>query len=118
MSTPASATRQPTGRTVQSCCGVGLTRPLARDEADELAQLLKAVADPTRLQLLSIIASSEAGEACVCDLTDPIGLTQPTISHHLKILTDAGVLIREQRQTWAWFSINHDQLRQIALTFE
>jgi len=94
--------------------GQGLNAPLTREKADTLAGLLKAVSDPTRLQLLSIIRSSAGGEACVCDLTEPVGLSQPTISHHLKILTDAGILIREQRGTWAWFAINQTRLNEIA----
>ena len=97
-----------------ACCETGLAAPLSRVEAEALAQLLKAVSDPTRLQLLSIIGSSPSNEACVCDLTDPIGLSQPTISHHLKVLTEAGILTREQRGTWAWFRLNKDRLQQIA----
>ena len=98
----------------QPCCEPGLAAPLSREEADGLAHLLKAVSDPTRLQLLSIIRSSPNSEACVCDLTTPVGLSQPTVSHHLKVLTDAGILKREQRGTWAWFSLNPDRLQQIA----
>ncbi|MDP2013744.1 MAG: metalloregulator ArsR/SmtB family transcription factor [Actinomycetota bacterium] len=96
------------------CCEPGLAAPLSRTEADSLAQLLKAVSDPTRLQLLSIIRSSPDNEACVCDLTEPVGLSQPTVSHHLKVLTDAGILQREQRGTWAWFSIDQSRLDAIA----
>ena len=96
------------------CCEPNLNSPLSRSEADSLAQMLKAVSDPTRLQLLSIIRSSPNSEACVCDLTTPVGLSQPTVSHHLKVLTDAGILKREQRGTWAWFSLNPDRLQQIA----
>jgi len=92
----------------------GLSAPLSRDDADTLATLLKAVSDPTRLQLLSIIRSSPGKEACVCDLTEPVGLSQPTVSHHLKILTDAGILRREQRGTWAWYAINQERLNQIS----
>ncbi|MEV4174302.1 metalloregulator ArsR/SmtB family transcription factor [Nonomuraea sp. NPDC049709] len=84
--------------------------PLARSEAERLAGALKAVADPTRLQLLSMISGSAAGEACVCDLTAPLGLTQPTVSHHLKILVDAGLLTREKRGKWAWYSIVPERL--------
>ena len=87
---------------------------MSRTDADALAHLLKAVSDPTRLQLLSIIRSSPNNEACVCDLTAPVGLSQPTVSHHLKVLTDAGILEREQRGTWAWFSLNRARLEQIA----
>ncbi|MDO9485551.1 MAG: metalloregulator ArsR/SmtB family transcription factor [Actinomycetota bacterium] len=97
-----------------SCCDPGLSAPMSRADADGLAQLLKAVSDPTRLQLLSIIRSRPDNQACVCDLTGPVGLSQPTVSHHLKVLTDAGILQREQRGTWAWFSINDSRLQQIA----
>ena len=79
--------------------------PLARPEAERLAKLLKAVADPARLQLLSIIHAAPDSEACVCDLIDPLGLSQPTVSHHLKVLTDAGVLTRERRGYWAYFRL-------------
>ena len=82
-----------------------------------MAQLLKAVSDPVRLQLVSIIASSPNGEVCACDLTAPVGLSQPTVSHHLKVLTQAGILEREQRGTWAWFSVNGDRLSTIAQLF-
>lgn len=77
--------------------------PLDRQEAERLAKLLKAVADPARLRLLSIIHSAPEGEVCVCDLVEPLGLTQPTVSHHLKVLTDAGLLTRERRGTWAYY---------------
>ncbi|MEU7579773.1 metalloregulator ArsR/SmtB family transcription factor [Streptomyces sp. NPDC041068] len=88
-------------------------RPLGRAEAEELARSLKAVADPTRLQLLSLIASDPAGEACVCDLADTLEFTQPTVSHHLKILVDAGLLTREKRGTWAWYAIVPERLRTV-----
>ncbi|MFE2864866.1 ArsR/SmtB family transcription factor [Embleya sp. NPDC059259] len=84
--------------------------PLAREDAEALATTLKAVADPTRLQLLSLIAAAPGGEACVCDLADSLGLRQPTISHHLKLLVDAGLLTKDKRGTWAWFTLVHDRL--------
>ena len=96
------------------CCPSGLTAPLDRDTAEDLARLLKAVADPARLQLLALLKASEGGEACVCDLTEPLGLSQPTVSHHLKVLTDAGLLAREKRGTWAWFSIIPGRLEEIS----
>ncbi len=70
-----------------------------------VASVFKALADPNRLRLLSIVKSSEGGEACVCDLTEPLNLGQPTVSHHLKILVDAGLLHREKRGTWAYYSL-------------
>jgi ArsR family transcriptional regulator len=89
----------------EDCVSTVIAEPLTRSQAESLAGVLKAVADPTRLQLLSMINGSPAGEACVCDLTAPLGLTQPTISHHLKILVDAGLLSRERRGKWAWYTI-------------
>ena len=93
------------------------TSPLSRDDAEALAHVLKAVADPVRLQLLSIIASNPNGEACACDLNEPVGLSQPTVSHHLRVLTQAGILQREQRGTWAWFSLNPERLKAISSLF-
>ena len=74
-------------------------------EAEQLATTMKALADPTRLRLLSIVAASEGSEACVCDLIEPVGLSQPTVSHHLKVLTAAGFLTRSKRGTWAYFKL-------------
>lgn len=99
----------------QQCCTPGLTAPISKPEAEELAHLLKAVAHPVRLQLLSIIRSSD--EVCACDLYAPVGLTQPTVSHHLKLLTDAGLLTRTQRGTWAWFQVNEDRMGDIREVF-
>lgn len=87
------------------CVASGVSVPLARDEAEAAARVLKAVADPTRLQLLSMIRSAQNGEACVCDLTAPLGLRQPTVSHHLRVLADAGLVSRERRGTWMWYSL-------------
>ncbi|MET7889977.1 ArsR/SmtB family transcription factor [Streptomyces mirabilis] len=84
-----------------------------REEAERLAAMLKAIADPTRLQLLRLIERAPKGEACVCDLTECLRLRQPTVSHHLKVMTDAGLLNRDRRGTWAWYSVNHDGLRRI-----
>lgn len=78
---------------------------LDREAAERLAKMLKAVAEPTRLQLISMIRSSAAGEACVCDLSEPLGLRQPTVSYHLKILSDAGLVTVERRGTWMWYSL-------------
>ncbi len=70
-----------------------------------MSRLLKAVADPTRLQLISLIKAAPGGEACVCDLTEPLGLRQPTVSHHLKVLVEAGLVSRERRATWMWYAL-------------
>ncbi len=103
-----------TGVSVPSCCPDGLTTPLDRDTAEMLAKLFKAVADPARLQLLALLRSTPEGAVCVCDLTGPLGLSQPTVSHHLKVLRDAGLVHREQRGTWAWFSVDSQRLAELA----
>jgi ArsR family transcriptional regulator len=79
-----------------------------------LAHVLKALADPTRLRLLSLVAAHEGAEACVCELTDPVDLSQPTVSHHLKVLLDAGLLTREQRGRWAYFRVVDSALSALA----
>ncbi|GAA1725937.1 metalloregulator ArsR/SmtB family transcription factor [Isoptericola hypogeus] len=95
------------------CCGPAGS-PVGADEAGDLARTFKALADPARVQLLSIVATADGGEACVCDLTEPVGLAQPTVSHHLKILVDAGLLSREQRGRWAYYSLVPAALAQMA----
>ncbi|MGO2542788.1 ArsR/SmtB family transcription factor [Specibacter sp. AOP5-B1-6] len=89
----------------QLCCEPGGQTALTAAEAQESARILKALSDPNRLRLLSIVKAGEGGEACVCDLTEPLDLGQPTVSHHLKILVDAGLLEREKRGTWAYYSL-------------
>lgn len=78
---------------------------LQAPEAEQLAARFKALSDPNRLRILSIVSSNEGAETCVCDLSEPLGLKQPTVSHHLKILVDAGILLREKRGVWAYFSV-------------
>jgi len=87
------------------CCTQLVRDPISASQAADLAYILKALADPTRLRLVSMVAAHEGGEACVCDLTDPLGLTQPTISHHLKILVDAGIFTRDKRGKWAYYAV-------------
>lgn len=99
-------------------CGAGATAPISRAQAEAQAGLLKAVADPVRLQLISIIANAPAREACVCDMTEAVGVSQPTVSHHLKVLTEAGILTRERRGTWAWFTLEPDRLAQVTAVFD
>jgi ArsR family transcriptional regulator len=91
-----------------ACCPPVVATPLGDDEADRLAGALRVIADPARLRLVSIVASS--GESCVCDLTAMLGLSQPTVSHHLRVLTDAGVLRREKRGRWAYYSVDPEPL--------
>ncbi|MGI8457018.1 MAG: ArsR/SmtB family transcription factor [Propionibacteriaceae bacterium] len=88
-----------------ACCGAGIPAALDVSEAEQLAARLKAVADPARLRLLSLVARSVDGEACICDLTGPVGLSQPTVSHHMKLLVDTGLLTREQRGKWAYYRL-------------
>jgi ArsR family transcriptional regulator len=95
------------------CCTPLSLEPLSRERAEQLAGLLKAVADPTRLQLMSLVAAAGETKACVCDLTSPLGLTQPTVSHHLKVLVDAGLLTREKRGNWAYYGLVNERLADI-----
>jgi ArsR family transcriptional regulator, arsenate/arsenite/antimonite-responsive transcriptional repressor len=87
------------------CCSPVVGQVMTVAEAESLAAVLKAIAEPTRLRLVSLVAAHADAEACVCDLTEPVGLSQPTVSHHLKILVDAGVLQREQRGKWAYYTL-------------
>jgi len=82
-------------------------------EAADLSIVLKALADPVRIRLVSMIASSPEGEICACDLPEALGRSQPTVSHHLSQLVDAGLLEREQRGRWAWFRVDRDRFGQI-----
>ncbi|KZE93849.1 Arsenical resistance operon repressor [Agromyces sp. NDB4Y10] len=91
--------------TAAVCCAPLTREAIAPDQADLLARKLKALADPTRLRLVSIVAASDGEEACVCDLIEPVGLSQPTVSHHLKILMEAGFLTRSKRGTWAYYRL-------------
>lgn len=98
---------------VEVCCPPLLSAPLAEDDATELASLLKALADPARLRLVSLIAAAPDGEACACDLTEPLDRSQATVSHHLSQLTKAGILEREQRGKWAWFRLSTTRLDDV-----
>ena len=91
--------------TIAASCPPLLQGTLAEDEAARLAQALKAIADPARLRLLSLLQAQEDGEACVCHLTEPLGLSQPTVSHHLKVLLQAGLVERDQRGSWAYYRV-------------
>jgi ArsR family transcriptional regulator, arsenate/arsenite/antimonite-responsive transcriptional repressor len=96
------------------CCSPVVGEVLTVTEAESLAAVLKAIAEPTRLRLVSLIAAHADAEACVCDLTDPVGLSQPTVSHHLKILVDAGVLQRQQRGKWAYYKLVPETLVSVS----
>jgi len=86
-----------------ACCPPLSAEPLSAEQAELVAPQLKALADPVRLRLMSLVASHPGGEACVCDLNDAFNLTQPTISHHLKVLHEAGLLDREKRGVWVYY---------------
>lgn len=93
------------------CCPPLFDEALGEDEAADLATVLKALADPVRLRLVSIIGAS--GEACACDFPELLGKSQPTVSHHLSLLVNAGILAREQRGKWAWFSVNQARVDEV-----
>ena len=94
----------------RECCPAVLDAPLDADQAEQMAAALRVIADPARLRLVSILSAAETGEACVCDLTAPLGLSQPTVSHHLKVLADAGLVSREQRGKWAYYRMVPERL--------
>jgi ArsR family transcriptional regulator len=89
-----------------SCCVPRVTSTASVEDAERAARVFKALGDPTRVRLLSLIAAGEGGEACICDLTEPVGLSQGTVSHHMKLLAEAGLVTREQRGKWAYFALN------------
>ncbi|QNA92471.1 MULTISPECIES: metalloregulator ArsR/SmtB family transcription factor [unclassified Microbacterium] len=101
-------------RDLQACCAPLTREPIAQDTAESLARTLRALADPARLRLISMVAAHEGGEACVCDLTEPLGLSQPTVSHHLRVLAEAGFLTRSKRGTWAYYRLVPGSLDGIA----
>jgi ArsR family transcriptional regulator, arsenate/arsenite/antimonite-responsive transcriptional repressor len=96
--------------TIAASCPPLLQGPLDHEEAQRLSRALKALADPARLRLLSLIQAQPGSEACVCHLTEPLGLSQPTVSHHLKVLLQAGVVEREQRGSWAYYRVTPEPL--------
>ena len=97
-----------------ACCNPVTGSAIEADTAVALARIFKALGDPTRVRLLSLIAAHADGEACVCDLTDPVGLGQPTVSHHLKQLVEAGLITREQRGKWAYYRVEQAALDSLA----
>ncbi|MDT4977849.1 MAG: ArsR family transcriptional regulator, arsenate/arsenite/antimonite-responsive transcriptional [Pseudonocardiales bacterium] len=96
-----------------ACCSPLSREPLSRRQAEQVAPLLKALADPVRLRLMSLVASHEGGEACVCDLNDAFDLSQPTISHHLKVHHQAGLLDRSQRGVWVYYRARTEALADL-----
>jgi ArsR family transcriptional regulator len=97
-----------------ACCSPLMSEPLSAEQAERIAPLLKSIADPVRLRLLSLVAAHVGAEACVCELNDAFDLSQPTISHHLKVLHDAGLLARSKRGTWVYYSVRTEALADVA----
>jgi len=96
------------------CCAQVTGAVIGVGEAEQLAHVFKALGDPTRVRLLSLIAATEGGQACICDLTEPVALSQPTVSHHMKLLVDAGLVTREQRGKWAYYRVVENTLHAVS----
>ena len=109
----ATATAADPTTTTAACCAPLGAPSLSDDQAEATARLFKALADPHRVKIINLLATSP-DPVCVCEFTGPLGLSQPTVSHHLKKLVQAGLLEREQRGTWAYYSLNHDALGRLA----
>ena len=99
--------------TIVASCPPLLQQALDPEEADELARILRVLAEPARLRLLSLIQAQADGEACVCHLVEPLGLSQGTVSHHLKVLLGAGLVTREQRGSWAYYRVAPEALASV-----
>lgn len=105
--------------TVQSCCSTTIEDGLDVEAAEGLARVFKALSDPNRVRLISLIAAADGAGACICDLTEPVGLSQPTVSHHMRVLVEAGLVTREQRGRWAYFRLEESAFASLreALSF-
>jgi ArsR family transcriptional regulator len=97
-------------KVIEPCCSPVLASALDADEAEDLAAAFKVLADPVRLRLLSMVAAAPEGEACVCTLVDELARSQPTVSHHLAVLADAGLVERDKRGRWAWYRVVPERL--------
>jgi ArsR family transcriptional regulator len=97
----------------EQCCPSVLDSPLDASQAAELAAGFTALADPVRLRVLSILAAAPNGEVCVCDFVEPLGKSQPTVSHHLKVLGEAGLVHGDRRGKWVWYSLDRDRLAEL-----
>ncbi|MGH9189562.1 MAG: metalloregulator ArsR/SmtB family transcription factor [Acidimicrobiales bacterium] len=97
------------------CCPAVLASPLSESRAGEVARDFAVLADPVRLRLLSLLASAPAGEACVCELVEPLARSQPTVSHHLKVLAEAGLIVGEKRGRWVWYRPVPERLTQLRI---
>lgn len=98
-----------------SCCAPLGAPALSVQEAAATAELFKALADPARVRIMNLLATAEGEPVCICNLVEPLGLSQPTVSHHMKKLLDAGLVEREQRSKWAYFSLKRDAVEKLAL---
>jgi ArsR family transcriptional regulator len=103
---------------VADCCASLLAAPLSADEAHQIASGFAALGDPVRLQILSMLAAAPDGEICVCNFVEPLGKTQGTISHHLKILSEAGLVHGDRRGKWVWYSLDRRRLDQLGSALE
>ena len=112
--TSGSAARSAGVVVTKVCCGTARDSSLSERDAEELATAFAALADPVRLRLFSLISSAPDGEVCACDLVTPIGKSQPTVSHHLRILFEAGLVGREKRGVWVWYWAEKDRIDEIA----
>jgi ArsR family transcriptional regulator len=113
---PTQTTTSPADAGTIGCCGVVLAAPMSVPDADQLASAFAALADPVRLRLLSLIAA--AGECCSCDLQEPLGKSQPTISHHTKALADAGLIVGEKRGRWVWWRVVPERFAALRLALD
>ncbi|MDP8938264.1 MAG: metalloregulator ArsR/SmtB family transcription factor [Actinomycetota bacterium] len=109
----ASTTDPSVGLVDDECCPSVLSTPLSDDRAGTIARDFAVLADPVRLRLLSMLASAPTGEACVCELVEPSGRSQPTVSHHLKVLGDAGLITGQKRGRWVWYRVVPERLAQL-----
>jgi len=107
-----------TSTTTTGCCGAVLGAPLDESDAANLAHRFAAMADPARLRLLSLLARADGGEVCACDFVEPLGKSQPTVSHHLKVLSEAGLIRGDKRGRWVWYSIVPEQLAALRAALE
>jgi ArsR family transcriptional regulator len=103
---------------LDSCCAPVTGTVLDFEAATRLATMFKALGDPTRVRLLSLIAAHDSGEACICDLTQPVGLSQGTVSHHMKLLADAGLVSRDQRGKWAYYRVETETLTALSAALQ
>src|ERR1700748_2021873 len=106
--------REVVNQELQECCAPLASEPLSPGGADELAPLFKALADPMRLRLLSLIACHDGGESCVCDLLEAFDVTAPSISYHLKILREPGLISSERRASWVYYRVNPDVMARMS----